>query len=311
MTDLKIDKKQIVKYLNMEADNPEIEALIKASFERNRRVFGTQGYVFAQWGVNCEPCSLDCEFCSLGESNFSFPAEFSLSPDEAVARLMETDLSAVSDIFIMSTADYPFDHILAIGRKLRALLPASLRLVANVGDFSREEAYALRENGYTGFYHIVRLREGEDTKGDPEVREQTIENGMDSGLELYYCIEPLGPEHKAEEIAQEILRAQELKPAVMAVMRRIAIPGSSLYEKGEISDGELTKIAAVTNMAVLPERAMNVHEPCRDTLRAGINQLYAELGVNPRDTEEETQKGRGFSVSQAWEYLNDNGYHRN
>ena len=48
---------------------------------------------------------------------------------------------------------------------------------------------------------------------------------------------------------------------------------------------------------------MCVHEPDELCLMAGANQLYAELGSNPRDTEKDTRNGRGFSVEDARKML--------
>jgi biotin synthase len=33
---------------------------------------------------------------------------------------------------------------------------------------------------------------------------------------------------------------------------------------------------------------MNVHEPIQVALLAGMNQLYAEVGANPKDTDSQT-----------------------
>ncbi|RYD05008.1 hypothetical protein N752_11635 [Desulforamulus aquiferis] len=95
---------------------------------------------------------------------------------------------------------------------------------------------------------------------------------------------------------------------VMAVMRRIPVPSTPLYEKGQIPAIELTKIAAVTRLVTLPKRAMNAHEVTQMTLLTGVNQLYAEYGANPRDTASQTEKSRGFSVRQAWDMLWEAGY---
>ncbi len=53
---------------------------------------------------------------------------------------------------------------------------------------------------------------------------------------------------------------------------------------------------------------MNVHEPIQMALLAGVNQLYAELGANPRDTNSETENSRGFTPEKAWDMLWETGY---
>lgn len=44
-------------------------------------------------------------------------------------------------------------------------------------------------------------------------------------------------------------------------MKRVCVSGTPLYEKGEITDLELTKIIAVTRLVTRPKKSMNVHEP--------------------------------------------------
>ncbi|MEG0388932.1 MAG: radical SAM protein, partial [Niameybacter sp.] len=86
---------------------------------------------------------------------------------------------------------------------------------------------------------------------------------------------------------------------VMAAMRRIPVPGTPLFEKGQISAVELAKIVATIVLCMRPSRAMGVHEPTPICLIAGSNQIYAEVGINPRDCIAETKGSRGFSVADA------------
>ena len=195
-----------------------------------------------------------------------------------------------------------------ISTEVRKMLPDHVRFVANIGDFNLETAKELKAIGSTGAYHIKRLREGTDTLIDPKIREITIENIVNAGLELYYCIEPVGPEHSYDEILDSIYFAKQFPIDAMAVMRRIPVPGTPLFNKGQINAMELTKIVAVTNMVIKPSRSMNVHEPTQMSLLAGVNQLYAEVGANPRDTKPDTKNGRGFTPTMAWQMLAEAGY---
>ncbi|MEG0914823.1 MAG: radical SAM protein, partial [Christensenellaceae bacterium] len=95
-------------------------------------------------------------------------------------------------------------------------------------------------------------------------------------------------------IADEMLRAREYDVNVMAVMRRVGVTGTKFSKSEDITELELTKIAAVTRLVTRPKKSMNVHEPMNMPLLAGVNQLYAEIGVNPRDNSISTEKGRGF-----------------
>ncbi|MFW5892610.1 MAG: radical SAM protein [Bacteroidota bacterium] len=303
-----LDDEEILSLLNIDTKSQDFYRLIYKSNELSRKKFKNRGYVFAQVGINAEPCSVNCNFCSMGIDHYSLDSEWekdTITLKEELTRLQEFDFN---DFFLMVTADYSFDKLIEVSKEIKPLLKPNQRFVANMGDFTFEQAGELKKTGFTGIYHINRLREGTDTRVTTEQREKTIEAVRNAGLELYYCIEPIGPEHSYEEILVEIKRARDLKISVMAVMRRIPVPGTPLFYLGRISASELTKIVAITNIIVNPDRAMNVHEPVQMALLAGVNQLYAELGANPRDTKSDTEKGRGFTPDNAWDLLSEAGY---
>ncbi len=125
---------------------------------------------------------------------------------------------------------------------------------------------------------------------------------------MYYCVEPIGPEHTYEELADEMLRAREYKVNMMAVMGRVGVPGTRFADSGEITELELTKIAAVAGLVTAPGKSMNVHEPKKMPLLAGVNQLYAEIGINPRDTSEKTEDNRGKGIRETVKLLEEAEY---
>ena len=53
-------------------------------------------------------------------------------------------------------------------------------------------------------YHALRLREGIDSGLNPERRKESIRNFQEAGLRVGTCVEPVGPEHTNEEIAEAI-----------------------------------------------------------------------------------------------------------
>jgi biotin synthase len=299
---------EIVELLNIDNFSREYFELLAVSNALSRRKFGNRGYVFTQIGINAEPCSRNCKFCSMGASHYSLDSQWEKTAEDVNKTLSLLQTGYFDDFFLMTTADYPQERFIAIGEAVRPNLRKDQKLVANIGDFDLHTARKLKAAGFTGAYHINRLREGNDTEADPLARETTIQAVRDAGLDLYYCIEPIGPEHAYEELATEILRAKSLKVDMMAAMRRVAVPGTPLHRLGQISAAELTKIVAVTNIAVNPSRAMNVHEPIQVALLAGVNQLYAEVGANPRDTDSHTEQNRGFDPAAAWLMLEEFDY---
>lgn len=305
--DYNLSESEIIDLLRIDTQSTEFYELLAVSTALSRRKFGNRGYVFTQIGINAEPCSVNCKFCSMGAAHYSLDSQWEKTADEIYTQLAWLQESYFDDFFLMTTADYPQDQFISIGKAVKPLLRKDQKLVANIGDFDLNTAFQLKEAGFTGAYHINRLREGMDTMADPKDREETLRAIKEAGLELYYCIEPIGPEHSYEELTVEILRARELQIGVMAAMRRVAVAGTPLYERGQISALELTKIVAVTNIVVNPSRAMNVHEPVQVALLAGVNQLYAEVGANPRDTDSHTEQSRGFNPKAAWKMFEEFG----
>lgn len=304
-----LTREQIVALLNTDNHSPAFYQLLSKANEMSRKAYGEKGYVFLQIGLNNAPCSGNCKFCSLAASHYGLAEEVDKSEAEILAIAREA-AHKIDALFLMTTADYPVERFLEIGRKVKALLPENVLLIANIGDFGMETARKLKEAGFTGVYHIVRLNEGVDTELSPQIRIATLDAIAAAGLDLIYCVEPIGPEHTYDQIAQEILRARQYHVDIMACMRRVAVPGTPLFEKGEISDLELAKIVAVSRIAVNPKISMNVHEPNAVAMLAGVNQLYAETGSNPRDKETDTRTSRGYSIECARQMLAQYGYTR-
>lgn len=297
-------KNELLDLLECGPASPDSGAIRLVADYRTRRMFGNRGEVHAQIGLNLATCTKGCKFCSFGRP----VKRTELSEAEILDRAKVFQAEGANAVFLMTTADYKFERFLEVGRKVRKVLDPAMPLVANVGDFDFTQAKELVDAGFTAIYHVVRLREGIDTKIEPSVRLATIRAAKSAGLDLSYCLEPIGPEHTHEELADGMLLARELNPSVMATMRRIAVPGIELAKYGQISEIELAKIEAITRLAIGDTiRAMGVHEANSHSLTAGANQIYAETGPNPRDEIEDTSKGRGFTVEKCRNMLSEAG----
>jgi len=258
----------------------------------------TKAKVFAQIGFDAQKCDINCGFCSFAKDSF-YGASQIKSLDDTLTEVKNVIESGIEELFLMTTANYSQEQFLEYGATVRVIMPKDMPFVANVGDFDLAYAKRLKKIGFTGVYHICRLGEGTNTASTEAARIRTLDAVKDEGLALYYRVEPIGPEHTAQQLVTEMLRAREYPVGVMAVMKRIAVPGTPLAEKGEISCTMLAKICAVATLTVRPQKAIGVHEPDELCLMAGANQIYAECGSNPRDLAFETKNGRGFSVADA------------
>ncbi len=305
---LSLNKNDALEMLKTDINSIHYYRILRRANQYARAHFDTRGLVFGQIGMDAQACPVNCKFCSLAESVFDNDNKVTKSEEDILSRVNELISAGVNEIFLMTTGAYDTEKFLEIGAKVRAIMPEGMRLVANVGDFDLEYAMRLRQTGFTGVYHICRLGEGIDTETTVEVRMQTLKTLEKAKLELYYCVEPIGPEHTNEQIVEEIFRAKDLHVSVMAVMRRIAVPNTPLFEQGEIPAHRLALICAVALLCSHPTRAMGVHEPEELSLMAGANQIYAESGVNPRDTSTDTEQNRGFSVAKARKMLKETGW---
>lgn len=298
-----LTREDALALLQIETGSSDYYTLLDIANAEARAQYQGHGSIFAQIGVEASPCPGNCAFCSLAESVFPKENSFVLPVETAEEFADVLVKQGAEELFLMTTANYTNTAFLEYAAKVYRHLPEGMRFVANVGDFDLDYAKQLRKVGFTGIYHVCRLREGIDNDLKLEQRVHTIEAALEAGLELYYCVEPIGPEHTHEEMVEEMFRARKYGVAVAAVMKRTCVPGTALYERGELSSADMAKICAVAKLVIKPKRAMGVHEPDILCLMAGANQIYAEVSVNPRDLSLSTETSRGASMKKAQGFL--------
>lgn len=284
----------------------EMELVCFAADRLTRERFLGMGEAFSQVGLNFAR-SQECGFCALG----SVESGSEMSKDEAVAQAKFLANAGANAVGFMATADYPFERFLAYGRAAREVLPRDFPLAANVAGFGSSEAKALVEAGFTAVYHVIRLREGVDSPIPPERRRQILLAARAAGLDVSYCLEPIGPEHTPEEPVEGIWRGEEFTPTGMATMRRIPVPGTKLAQRGQITESEQMRLQAITTLSVAGWSSvmmMGAHEPSMLFLRSGANRMTAEAGVNPRDLARETSRSRGRTVADCTKMLHEAGF---
>ena len=295
--------------LDYPADSPESYQIMAEANRISKRLTQNKAEVHAQFALNLAPCPCNCAFCSFAESNGVFNDEARLSPEQAVQYAKQFEKAGANAILVMTTATYPFDLFLEISREIRRNLHAQTTLIANVGDQSLADAIKLKDAGYSGVYHALRLREGIDTSLLPEKRKESISNFKEAGLLVGTCIEPIGPEHTNEELADMILFTASFNPSYSGAGRRIPIPGTRMAERGWINELRMAQIVAVTRLG-MPKTVMGncTHEPCTLGGIAGANLFWAEVGANPRDTKEKTEEGRGETVESCRTLFHECGW---
>ena len=288
----------LIDLLSYPPDSPESYQIMARANALSKQVSHGKAEVHGQFAINLGICNCDCLFCSFAKINKVFHNPTELSPEQAVAHALAFEKNGANALFIMSTAHYPFDRFLEVGQEVKRNLSPQTTLIANVGDQSPKNAQKLKEAGFSGVYHALRLREGKDTGLSPEKRKLSITHFKEAGLGVGTCVEPVGPEHSNEELAEMIEFTASFEPAYSGAARRIPIPGTAMAKRGAISELRMAQVAAVTRLGMPPSVTGNcTHEPCTLGAIAGANLFWAEAGANPRDVEAETEKGRGEDVA--------------
>ena len=292
---------QLVWMLELDPASPESYRLMNRARELSLELTGGRHEVHAQLALNLAPCPKNCKFCSFAMVNKVFDGAVELTMEEAVRDALILEKAGASAVYMMTTANYEFSRFLEMGAEVRRNLQPQTLLVANVGDRTPEEARRLADTGFAGVYHALRLREGVDTAIPPQKRLDSFQAFAQAGLALGTCVEPIGPEHTNQEIAEMILLTGRLKPAYSGAARRISIPGTEMAEKhGMIPELRQAQCVAVTRLGLPRSVPGNcTHEPCSLGAAAGASLFWAEIGANPRDTAQRTEEGRGADVARC------------
>jgi biotin synthase len=292
------ERQELIDLLTLRPDSPETYLVMAEANRISKELTGNRAEVHAQMALNLAPCPADCKFCSFARVNGIFKEETRIIPEQAVAYAQQFEHDGANAIYVMTTAKYPFDLFLEISREVRRNLKAETLLIANVGDQTYEAARKMKDAGIVGVYHALRLREGIDSKLSPDKRRESIRNFQEAGLLVGTCVEPVGPEHTNEELADLICYTASVNPVYSGAARRIPIPGTEMARLGSISELRMAQIVAVTRLGMPRTVPGNcTHEPCTLGSLAGANLFWAEAGANPRDVMEKTEDGRGETVA--------------
>ena len=293
-----IDREEALSLMRLERHTREIYALMETANRLSREHFNGKGENHFHIGINVEACPFNCSFCSLTVKTGIFKEKIEFTHDEILrwARLAES--GGADALNLMTTGTYSFERLLETGRMLRN--EVSTPLVANTRDINHKEGMKLLDAGFVGAYHAVRLGEGKETPFKVENRIRTITVLNDVGLRWMNCIEPVGPEHRMEEIVDLMFLARKNRATYSGVMRRINFPGSPMEKNGMISELEMAKMVAVSRLVMgdVP-RAHCTHEPHSASLLAGANLFFPEVGASPRDGQADTGKGRGKGLEKC------------
>ncbi len=289
---------ETLKLYSVEEASREAALIRWAGQELSLQAANGKAEIHAQIGLNSTICPMNCKFCSFASCNTSRSGKFELSKEDVLeyAKLYEED--GANLILMLTTASYSFDKLLEMVEAVREVISADMPLLVNTGDMSLDQTRALKAAGAQGAYHAVRMGEGVDTTIPIETRMQTFKNLREAGLKLSTCVEPVGPEHTPEEITEATFRCISCDPMTSGVGKRVAVPGTQLFELGMRTDVSNANMVAVYRLATGRDLRLNCSANTVMTAASGANLAWAEVGTNPRDTVERTENGgRGASMA--------------
>lgn len=255
--------------------------------------------VHAQIGMDASSCYKNCEFCSFAACNGLRPEKLEMPKDEVLDYAKAYDEAGINLLCLMTTASYDFEKFLDMGSSVKEVINPETPLLANIDDFSYEQAVQLKDAGFDGIYHVVHMGEGEITNIDPKVRIQTMKNAREAGLTLSTCCEPIGAEHTPEIVAKRIKQLIALEPTSAGIGLRVPVPGTRFMNDPRKGKIDWCFYSGVMRLAIGTKIAL-----CGNTYLAsdsGSNFGWAEVGTNPRDDAERTGQrvGIGHGVAES------------
>lgn len=292
--------------LSFDEISPETVALIEAADSFVRKQCNNKGEIAAQIGIIVGPCYADCAFCSFAASTTDVE-DYTMGPEELTRYLREISSSGiVSKVSLMTIHNIDFGELLGSVRLARSVLPESIEIAVNTGDLEYDEAEDLFEAGARSAYHAFRLGESIDNWLEPRGRIDTMKNLKKAGFKVATGVEPIGPEHTSHEIAEHFFRMFDLGCDCCSASRRECVPGTRLFDAGEISERRLLQIRSA--LLICSTWCDRTEFGFYGGFYGGFNRIYAEYGGSPKDLEEMSEKGLMRTVDWARGHLESDGF---
>ena len=305
-------RESLIKLLEIPTASDDCDYLGEVARQVASEVTSNRAYLWGALGVDFKSCPMNCDFCSLGEAWGIVDAagEQDFSEESIIRQVKDYANSKTRWIVLRTTEFYSLDVLAELIQKIRNAVPGLYEIGLNVGEFGSKKAQALYDAGVNFIYHSLRLGEGRDTRFDPKVRLDTLKAIKDSPLDLVFLVEPIGPEHTNEEIADICLCAIEHHAIVTGAMARVPVKGTPLGDTAQISERRLAQIVAVTRIAAGREVSdICVHPANTTAMRFGANVAVVETGSIPRDNCcLPGEKWHQFDAQMAEEWFEKAGY---
>lgn len=309
LQDESLSRDEIIALLSLDSTTTAVETLYQAGREAARSFSKNQGRIWVAIGVDYQPCPMNCRFCSFGEAWGLIKSRMEWPPERIEELAVEFADQGAHWITLRTTEDYSIDRLAELCRRVIRSTRGRVEMVANTGELTVTQAAQLKTAGFITVYHSCRIREGIDTILPVETRLSTMKAVREAGLKLAQLVEPIGVEHRPDEIADCLIQALAYGTSLTGAMARVPVAGTPLADIGPLPERELAKVIAVTRLAA-GSRASDicVHPPIRAGVMAGANTVVVETGAVPRDMDKVESEWRAFTLLEAKTLLAEAGY---
>lgn len=299
----------VISLLALDPLSEEADYLKKQACEVAHEVTGNKGRVSGAIGIDFVACSMNCTFCSFGEKWQLVKNDKVFTKEEIIEIAKDFVDQGATTLTLRSTEFYDLDVLNEYLKDIRAAVPGLYEININVGELTPERAEQIYECGATSAYHVLRLREGTDTPFNPEDRKATMRSISDSSLLFCSCVEPIGPEHTNEELADALLTIIEYGACSCGAMARVPVDGTPFEGTEPITEERHLQIIAVVRLCGGNKfENVIVHPPLESALYAGSSGFTVEQGAIPRDVELVEEPWNSFTVADAKAMLEKAGF---
>lgn len=304
-----LEREALLELLAVPPASDEALYLRHAAHKAALALDGGRAYLWGALGLDYTPCPMNCAFCSLGEAWKLIDAPRSYTEMEIIAHARAYVAAGARFVVLRTTQFYDLDALCGMLAAIRKAVPGGYEIILNTGEFDADAALAVRRAGGSGVYHTIRVREGRDTAFDPDVREAAMLAAVRAGLRLVALVEPVGPEHADQELADCFLRIMTTGASISGVMARVPVPGTPLGDQPPLSPARLAQLAAIFRLAGGGRLAgVCAHPAALENMTAGANIVVVEKGAIPRDSAPSERDWQAFSAAGAVRLLRRAGY---
>lgn len=304
-----LERERILALLALPPASDGARLLRQAAHKAALALTGGRAYLWGALGLDYAPCPMNCAFCSLGEDWGLISAPRSYTQAEALRHARAFAEAGARFIVLRTTQFYDLDRLCALLRAIRTAVPGAYELILNTGGCDAAAAKAIRRAGGAGVYHTVRLREGRDTPFDSAGRLASMRAAVEGGLRLTALVEPVGPEHSDEELADAFLRIVPTGATISGVMARVPVPGTPLGAQPPLSKARLAQLTAVFRLAGGRQISdICAHPAGAENAGSGANIMVVEKGAVPRDHAHAATDWQAFTTARAARCLRRAGY---